>query len=388
MKTLLSLIAFLCFSAEIISKPNAFCSVPVADLLGTSMRQAQLKKLPIQSYKDIPFADKAGDFVSPRHSQLLFNEQVEILEEHGNEARVKIFHWYHQSGNKKQTTFWMQKSGLTKLEKVDTKKLPSPIDFKTETLPHKDIVTLVEPFQYFSAGTRFVVAPTKKSKHHISVYVFDKKANQFNIKTIPKKYLLIKLPKTAAEKRKLFVNILKQWTNQRYGYVPYVFGGASIGRFRNNFFTAQKIPFDKKQATLYQRRSFFPVCYGIDCAHTIARAAQIAGIPYFAINTKTLTETVPKLQKNEPLENGDIIVWSGHTAIVSDTKKGLLIEARGYDHNYGIVQEIPFSEQFQGIETTQELKAAYFNKTRLSRLNKHGEKVQNIYNIQLIKLPT
>jgi ASC-1-like (ASCH) protein len=387
MKYIFIVYSLLLIPLQILSKPNAFCSVPVADLLGTSMRQAQQKKLPIQNYKDIPFSDKAGDFISPRHSQLLFNEQVEILEQRGDEARVKIFHWYHQVGNKKQTTFWMQKSALTPLKNIDIKKLPLPINFETKTIPHNAVATLVEPFEQYSAGTRFVVAPTKKSKHHISVYVFDKKAHQFSIKTIPKKYLLIKLPKTAAEKRKLFVTILKQWAHQKYGYVPYVFGGASIGRFRKNSFTSKKIPFGTKQATLYQRDSFSSVCYGIDCAHTIARAAQIAGIPYFAINTKTLTETLPKLQKHESIKNGDIIVWSGHTAVISDTKKGLLIEARGYDHGYGILQEIPFSEQFQGIKTTEQLKRAYLNKTPILRLNKDGKKVQTIYNIQIITLP-
>ena len=73
--------------------------------------------------------------------------------------------------------------------------------------------------------------------------------------------------------------------------------------------------------------------------------------------------------------------------MISDIQKGLLIEARGYNHGYGILQEIPFFEQFQNIFSTQDLKDAYLHKTPINRLNKAGEIVQKINDLQIMKLP-
>ncbi len=377
------------------AQPNAFCSKPIADLVGTSMSQARKQQLPVKNYNEQPFSDKSGDYACTRLSQLLFNEQVEIIEQVGNELKVKIFHWYHQAGTPpvQISKYWVQKEAITPFKELTQKekqKLPDPIVFEQKKLPTNDIVTLTKPFKNFSAGTRFVKASKQKNKHSFMVYAYNSSKKQFETIKIPTKFCIDQVPQTTKGKRKLFVSLLKAWVHEQTGYTPYVFGGASIGNpHKRNSYMAEKIKTPKKTVTFFNRRGFDQINAksGIDCAHTIARAAQIAGIKYFVKNTSTMKKVLKPLAHNESIEDGDILVWRGHTVVVSDAKKGLLIEARGYDHGYGILQEIPFSEQFKNIQSSKQLKLAFLKNKKIDRLNKDGKKVQTIDDLMIIKLP-
>ena len=190
-------------------------------------------------------------------------------------------------------------------------------------------------------------------------------------------------------KLRAFISHLKSWAHPVSGKIPYVFGGNSIQTFyKPTAFTYKEFVFQDKKKTFYHRdkKDKAAPCAGIDCSHLVARAAHIAGIPYFARNTTTIMKDLSPLTKKDTVENGDLLVWKGHVAILSDIEKGLLIEDRGYSHGYGIVHEIPFSEQFKNITTIAQLKDAYFNNRPIIRLNKKGEKVETIYNLQIMKL--
>lgn len=382
------------------AKPNAFCNMPVADLIGTSMKQAQRQKLPVQSYEQQPLSDNPGDHACNRLSQLLLNEQVEILEKQKKEYKIKIFHWYHQAGTppKKQVVYWVDKSTITefdKLKKNDLAKIPQPILFTEKSIPHDNLVTLTSSFydkqnrKTYSAGTRFVKTKKQLKNKNISVFSFNKQKNTFKTISLPQSICIEKHPTTDKGKRKLFVKLLKEWAYQENGYIPYILGGASIGTPGKFKPMIKKVPFNKKNVTLYDlpEKQTGKAKYGIDCAHLIARAAQIAGIKYFVKNTTTLKQKLIPLMQQEKLETGDILVWKGHTAVVSDAQKGLLIEARGYNHDYGKVQEIPFHEQFKGIKTSKQLTTAYLNKVPIGRLNKAGKNIQTIYDLKIMKLP-
>lgn len=375
---------FFMFSHIAANPEKGFCCVPVIDLIGKSVDYEQ------------PYADKPGDNYCTRLSQLLFNEQVEIISKTHTKLKVKVEHIYYTTGihKTKQMVYIVDKKSImpfSDISKTDVAKVPATISFEKKQKDNQTIITLLLPFTnpetdlIYSAGTRFVKTALQKKKKIISVYCFNPETKLFEIIHIPHSVCLEKQPKTNPEKRKLFLTILRKWIPKN-GYIPYVFGGFSIGNpLKTNIFHGKKIG----SATAYQRSEANNqvVKYGIDCSQLIARAAQIAGIDYYYKNTSTLRQELTPVKHNEPIQNGDILVWSGHTCIVSDVKKGLLIEARGYDHGYGIVQEIPLSEQFQGITTFKELQKAVHNNKNITRLNKANKKVQTIRDLQIMKLP-
>lgn len=377
---------------------NGFCSVPVADLVGTPMHKAQELKLAIQEYQDQPYAHADKNNVCTRLSQILFNEQVKTLKEVGDELYIEIFHWYHNAGNppKKQTTYWTHKNNITRFKTLtndDISKIPGQISFSDQNFRLNNVITLKDFFHdkkrnlVYSAGTRFIKTAQQNQKKYRSVFAFNPKKNRFEILNLPKTICIEGIITDPYSKRKLFVQILKEWTNQT-GIIPYVFGGASIGEpFYHNRFKEKKIKHNHTIASFYQRPTKTEYKYGADCAHTIARAAQIAQIPLFIKNTTTFKQELKPLEENDTIENGDILVWQGHTVILSDIKKGLIIEARGYNHGYGILQEIYLSEQFQNITTIEQLKNAYLTKTPIKRLDKTGKVVQIITDLQIMKLP-
>ena len=373
------------------TKPNAFCSVPVADLVGISMKEAREKKLPITSYESLPFAASASNGACTRLTQILFNEVVEILDEVGDEVKVKIYNWYHTAGkeNKKQTIYWGQKSAFTRFKDLaGTSFLPQPISFAQKKINNQRVITLSDALAdhknkiIYSAGTRFKIV--SRGTNNYKVHAYNPQTKTVTQLAIPK----AKAIGLSKNKRQHFVNLLKKWVSRK-GTIPYVLGGASIGVPYPDG-ECCNVTYKKhngKNIPLYYRNNNQKVHYGVDCAHGIARAAQAVGLPFFVKNTHTFATELPRLKQQQPLENGDILVWKGHTAVVSDVTKGLIIESRGYSHHYGKVQEIPLSEQFKGINTFDDLKKAYFQKQPLVRLDKMGKEVQKITDLAIVKLP-
>lgn len=118
----------------------------------------------------------------------------------------------------------------------------------------------------------------------------------------------------------------------------------------------------------------------------ILRGAQLCGIPYFFKNSTTLAQNLTPLQKNEDLENGDLIWFLGHVIIISDVKNNLVVEARGYEHSYGRVHEASLKTQFNNISTYEDLKKAYLEHIPLERLNLQGIVAKEIPTFKLLKL--
>ena len=142
---------------------------------------------------------------------------------------------------------------------------------------------------------------------------------------------------------------MRQWAKRKEGFIPYVWGGFS---FTDTIKTTSC--FLLKDETTSPKT-------GLDCVGIIARVAQIYGIPYFYKNTTTIKQCLTPLARNSKLMTGDIIWVPGHVMIVADLTNHTLIEARGYDHGYGKVQEIPLNEEFKGINTYRDLIDAYHN---------------------------
>lgn len=405
--TLISIIILNLFSITLISyvPQPAITTVPVADLLGDSLAAINKEQGTHLTYQTLALCGKpAGTYACPRIHQLLFNEEVEIVDENISEYKVKIPNLFFVTteGNTLHATYWTSKKNLTKIstlaqQGVDLSLLPQPITMqqgKKSVHPAQQIVTLTHPYYdptthvTFSAGTRFVRASAQDD--HIVVYVLNPKNMHIQKITLPLAICLDNSTlKTAAEKIKKFVKIARSWTQQQ-GFIPYVWGGCSfVHTAHNPQYTEQAIMTDKKKEighiwvlTGYDQ----PIKTGVDCAGLISRTAQICGIPYFFKNSITAATFLEQRGENELPKSGDIIWLPMHVMIVGDVKKNTMIEARIYAHGYGKVHEIPLHKAFKGIHTFAQLAHAIKAQKPLLRLDTHGNVVQTVVACKILNM--
>ena len=209
--------------------------------------------------------------------------------------------------------------------------------------------------------------------------------------TIPRTHAIINTDELDNQQKiNLYVDILKMWATRPDGFIPYVLGGNSMTHActQTEFAIRETTAANGTALKLYEWPNYTTnkPKTGFDCSGLIARAAQIAGMPYFYKNTVTIANYLKALKPTEHLSNGDIIWFAGHVMVVSDIKNNKTIEARGYDHGFGKVQEIELEKVFKGITTYAQLVAAYRNKKPLERLNKEGIAVQVIPTFSLLKI--
>lgn len=409
--TMLSLPSLLCASHF---SPNAFCKVPVADLV--SFPLINNKNSTFTSYADIPCLGFSKKSVIPRLGQLLLHELVEIIEEKGQEVRVKISNrYYAQHGNHAVLEgFWMHKSCLQELNELtqaEQAKLPLPLDYRNRTISRENTLVLKEPWTaikeslfssrhtIYSAGTRFVKAfHARDASDNYLIYLFNATKKRFEIQEIPAHFCLEENDDYLPEKRRtIFVHIIRHWAHRHnHKAFAYALGGSSlVEEVHPNNFKLEKIGHQQKLFFMRPHDHYYyanssthhATQTGIDCSNLITRAAQIAGIAYYAGNTTTISHELHAVTKNDVLENGDIVVWKGHTIIISSVKDNLIVEARGYEpSDYGIVHEIPLEERFKDIKTMEDLKKAYLAKRKVPILAKAGNVKEIINGINIYKL--
>lgn len=380
--------------------PNAFCIVPVADLVSYPLLQNSSHTF--KSYENLPCLFFSKKTEMPRLGQLLFNEKVQIIEERSSEVRVLIDQRSYISAQNILLThgFWMDRSTIFLLEDLsmhDKNKIPQHLSYSQKIAATENTIVLIEPWTLlketlfskrhitYSAGTRFTHAIHHKTiKDHYPVYIFNVSKKRFEVQHIPHSSCILENPtRDDHEKRKLFIALIRYWANRpNHKSFGYVLGGSSLVEEvePNNFALQKRGP---KEELFFvrphhkEKEQSFNTHYltqtGIDCSNLVSRAAQIAGIPYYAGNTSTIKHVLKPLTRNDRIENGDIVVWKGHVIIISSISKNLIVEARGYEPSaYGIVQEIPLSERFKDIYTIKDLTESYFLKKKVSLLAKTG----------------
>lgn len=388
---------------------QAIIIVPVADLVGAPIKNFGLAKTAKDSYQKIPLSDEPqlGASGCPRIGQLLFNEAVRVISiekdenSDNNQACIAIENSYFIDpvSQQKKTIFWTQTKNLLLLngisKKIIDETIPETPSYKKPSQPFKkNTLILVKPFIdsktgiIFSAGTRFLFDPVGNDASFYSVKMLDPKTKQVISIRIPKDYARIIKKQTKKQSIACFVALLKEWAHQNRGIIFYVWGGSSFTT------TCQDLGFEEqtitlangKKAVIYVRTNYNNHPFtGFDCAGIILRAAQICGIPYFYKNTYTLARQLKPLTKKQSLEEGDLIWIQGHVMIISNLKKNLLIEARGYRHEFGIVHEIELEKVFKGIKTYTQLQDAYHQKIPLTRVNKSGKEL-DVNNVIVLKL--
>lgn len=407
-----SIYLFYCISITLIAiDRRAMVIVPVADLVGAPIKTFGLAKTNKESYAKIGWCGGRNhpSDGTPRIFQALAHQTVEIIsiEEgtNGDEGEACIAlpsaFFITQDNQKPQNIFWTPLKNLlsyTKMRRknIDMDRIPLTPSFKkSHQSPKENTIGLIEPFfdpitrQLFSVGTHFISDPEQSTPTHYAAFVFDRSVTDFKITFIPQSVSIPIIKRSPQEAIAQFVSLIRQWAHCKNGVIPYLWGGCSFtARCSPSFKETSQLLANKKRIAVYERPDcrICPRC-GPDCAGLIILTAQLlCGIPYFYKNTYTLAHFMKSLAIDDPLDEGDLIWIPGHVMIVSDIKKNLLIEARGYSHEWGKVHQIALEKVFKGIKTYADLVHAFHMQQPLIRLNKSGKDVEQISYFKILKL--
>ncbi len=352
-------------------KPNGYCKVPVADLLGAPIKTFYKEKSEdhVQELYNLIPSNNCSK-ICPRIGQLLYNDPVEIIQYKDNEVMIRTPQWRYAAHNNEKlyTSYWTLASNISPFTEKTASAHPCTIPFEAS---NQTIIVINKPWYckktktLYSLGTRFVLDNTHQKTSNDYYLAFYEKNGSIKKIHIPHTHSNIEKNNNCTEARLLFIDYVRSWAHENYP-IRYVLGGASY---------TKTTPLQSKTRI------------GFDCIKMIMRAAHLAGIPLYTANSLALSKTLRPLNDNEMLENGDIIYFTGHVAVITDKDKGLLAEARSYtEHESGRVHEIFFNEQFKDIKNCSDLIQAYKTRKKIVRINEHGEKSYVINHIKLFKL--
>ncbi len=375
-------------------------TTPVAHLVGQPFgNETAYRNIPVCGGSKNPYPS------CPRVHQLLMHEIVNIIKYEGDEVFIDVPHTFYITTYTKvpQTRYWTSKKNIIPLHELKQRGLnlnllPHAISFENPASihHHENVVTLLKPYYdpehniTYSAGTRFIADSISSDKRLVHVFAINPSSQTIDEIKIPRTSLLQTHQTTTKQKIQTFVDILKIWAHQD-GYIPYVWGGCSfIHTELNHVINEHQQERNGTIHSWYERQHPHEqnahLKSGFDCAGLINRAAQIAGIPFFYKNTITIAEHLKELHPNEQLQSGDIIWMRGHVMVIADVRHNTIIEARGYDGDYGRVHEIEIGKVFKGIKTFRDLKKAWIEKRPLIRLNKAGKTQDTVKEIKLLKM--
>jgi hypothetical protein len=372
---------------------QAVTAVPVADLVGQPL------SAPLH-YSSLPICGKSSNSSCPRIFQVLLHEQIIILDELGDEVKIKIPHAFYKTttSNELCDVYWSLKKNFIPIKSLNKKNLPTTISYKTtkKELPFCREFILVEPFYEttfrcaLSAGTRFVQAeePTKK---HIPVYALSPLRKKVQKILLPKELCMEYEPTVLPEQaRKKFVTLIKKWAHPLRGFIPYVWGGCSFTTLstHDHFSVHRGRNYKGELITFFYRPDYHRTnpFSGLDCTGLILRAAQMVGMPYYLKNTTTLANDLESIPNAKNIQEGDLIWFPGHVLTVADLNRNTIIEARAYSHGYGKIHELPLKKVFKNIETFDQLFNAQTQKIPLERLAADNSVAQTISDFKILDL--
>lgn len=384
MKSRFTRVIFLCIHAAYADAQNFGLVIsPVADLFGQPPAKND------QNYAHLPVA--GSSHACPRIHQLLFNETVEIIKETAAEYCIRIPHMFYitKDNGEPQNIYWTDKRHIIPCKNLfktnNATYIPKPINFRSSQKGPYSIVVLTKPWHAFdmtfSAGTRFI---GKSTWHAYTVITYHPTRHETTTLKIPTSHAILECTRTPAEARKIYIKLLKSWAHTK-GYIPYVWGGCSF-----SYTHLTGTPFCRRTCGTnhwYEiKNDTHTQKSGFDCAGLIARAAQIAGLPYYYKNTATLAAYLKPVTTIDELKDGDLIWIPGHVMAVGDIHKGTIIEARHYSQGYGKIHEIKLNKVFKDISNFQELFLALQKNIPLERLDNRGDVAQKIKELKILSI--
>ena len=343
------------------TKVLAFVSAPVTDMIHTPPER---KQLPYSEnrYMKLPCS---GSW--ERLHQLVFNHPVYILKEFGHEAFIEAPGLIAMSkGKPVPLRGWVLKKHLTPMSAIYKRRFneasfPDPIGIGIKKGSGPELA-LIAPYKIpeagitLSAGTHFVIEKETQSAFQTSIW--DNKKQTFHTLSIPKKIALAKLELTKEAAIDRFVKLIRFWSTQKEGFIPYVLGGCSwLRNYEKLTFNRVKGP-DRK-VTFERAEKEGGQHSGYDCSSIVYTAAQIAGIPYGCKNTRSIHYFLKPMRKNERIEKGDLILIPGHVVVISSVRPLRIAQARGYASGFGRVCESNARDLFQGVRTVEDLQTLY-----------------------------
>lgn len=365
----------------------AVINTPVADLVGEPFKHDVIKH-----YRALPVYAEGS--CCPRIHQALFNEVVKIVDETECEYCIEIANAYFVTKKDKTpfTRYWTLKENCTVLNDTIKKSVPTPLSFKKKMPASKPTIVLTQPWHEartgsrFSIGTRFIYCPRESDDETLTLMLYDHvKKREISSGIHHSACRIEKNNLSAPEARAEMIALIRSWIGNHCTFVPYIWGGCSfVERYAGNF----RRKYDKKTECwiyIYPKTKRI-LQTGLDCAGLILRAAQAVGIPFYCKNSYTAAAQLKSITTYQEIEVGDILWIEGHVMLIADLNRNTIIEARGYTHGYGKLQEIPISEEFEGIETIQQLVEAMHAKKALKRLEKKGTVIATIPHYKLLKL--
>ncbi len=377
---------------------NAVIVAPVVDVSGESLSDKY------DLYSKFEYAPESGKFSCLRLHQLLFNELIRVIKETDKEVFCEFSSlFYYDDNDNIRNTFWLPKHHIKYLDNIDKKDLkaiPKPyrLNHGSNQVYNYNILTLKAPWQdlitnkVYSAGTRFVRAIKYDKKEYsdfYSVFLLDDNLKK-TVSYVSKKLAVVNYGYDINSSINLFLSVLQQFIyDNNKSIIPYLWGGCSyIDRFESNLFYLKKFHYLGYKNKAWTRFGIHPNNYiktGLECSSVILRAAQIAGLPYFAKNSQAIYNTLEPIKQTEKIENGDILWYPGHVLIVSDVDKNLIIESVGYPLYYGKLHELKLNQIFKDINNYAELLSIYLNKGSIKRLNQFGQVFKKINNFSILK---
>lgn len=373
---------------------QAFVCVPVADCVGEPLAPYYKDKAIGQAYEQLPISwagEKNSMLNCPRIHQLLFNEQVTVVAQQGNEVLVEIPNMFYEkiSSSDRHNKFWTLKKNITPLNKLTYK---NPNAVPTTNIEQASMVTLKLPFYdtqtgaTYSAGTRFVY--TEQKSGYYTVLAFDPQTSTVKHTAISQGICNNFVHKTHNERITDFVNLIRRWVLMPQGIIPLVWGGNSLTKFYHDESFMLKIKqYNDNQISYWQRNEASEGPFtGFDSSGLILRATQICGIPYYYKNTVTAAKNLRQKDQHETIQEGDLLWVPGGLFVISDITHNRMLGVIGYKFGYGKVVELELSQLFRNINTYQELIDRYHAEQPLETKKADGTFSRTIKIYKILKL--
>jgi len=329
---------------------------PVTDLFGEKLSEHGTENSK-KNHKKEYVATIAGlsKYGCMRISQGLFNEVVKVIEYDKETQEIQVectnMIWQHEP-----LKLWTERKNLKFITAVERGNFPAAVEHDNlDSLYAKNTIVLILPWtdritnKTYSSGTRFLYDAKKSINKSFLVRFFSFKKNNFVTRLIPKKLARICSEKISPNKRVLlFLDHLKYLSKiHRNKIIPYVWGGRSFtGKIVDKGYEIKTGKFFDIDIEYWERGNIKKTPYtGYDCSSLILSVAQIFGIPYFYKTTTEALNYAPAT-KNSSLRDGDVVTYKGHIFVISDAKNSKMIDAKGYQNEFGRMRNVDMTNFF------------------------------------------
>ncbi len=359
-----------------------FCIFLLATLCAAEKRPAlfdgPIANLILHKLSDSPGCERFLTTYSPesknsclRTFQGLFGEMVFVDDQEPQDGYVHVemcnCFFADKIRGKQPLFYWARRSDLVFLEDLSDSEralFPEPVNYQhPESLVAPGVVTLAAPWtckkngQVYSVGTRFVAADTEAVHGLRTILFFDPVLKQQISDDIPVRLLVNHgNPIPAANRKKMFVKLLKKWCKTRRGVIPYIWGGASyVSRVKDGNFALKNDVVGDQKVSYWVREDGKDEPDGFDCSGLVLRAMQASGNSYFCRTASTAGVVFEPLSFGQSIEPGDLFVTEGHNHVFVAVGHDSIIEAAGYSSGFACVHCIPVKDRFVNAKNYADL---------------------------------